>query len=173
MKQFSSEDSPFPVVQGVTNAIKETALLQFYRNISNSTGFQLTVNSTTQQVLPINSYNIQQSELGYVSVKTGNTAVINKTATYVHTIFVNVYSTTPNSGIVAMDIINKNGNSIRANAIASKNITPNSADVLILTAIHPHQEGDELRLRWGGGKVPGGSNLQLNIIAINWTILEK
>lgn len=173
MAQFSSEDTPFPITQGVTNAIKDTTLLQFYRTISNSTGFKLTVNSTTQQILPNNAYNVMQSELGYVDFKNGNTAVIKKKATYLHTVFVNVYSSSPNSGIVAMDLIYKNGNSLRANAIVSKNITPNSAEPLSLTTIHSHAEGDEIQLRWGGGKVPGGTNLELNIISINWTILEN
>lgn len=173
MSGFSSEDTPLPVVQGVTNSIKEAALLQFYRSISNSTGFQLTVNSTTTQLLPSDAYNVQEAELGIIEFKDGNTAVIKKTATFVHNVYISMYSTTPNVGIVAIDVIDANGNSIRQNVIASKNITPNSAEPLVMTFIHRHTDGDELRLRWGGGKVPGGTDIELNIISIQWTIVEK
>jgi hypothetical protein len=173
MTHFISEGTPMPVVYGVTNALKEISLMQYYRPLLSSTGVSLLVNASIFVTLPNNVYNNMESQLGHIEFKDGKTAVINKTATYIHKVFVNAYSSSPNSGIVAMDIVNSDQDSIKANAVASKNITPNSAEPLILTAIINHKVGDEIELRFGGGKVPGGTDLELNIISISWSILEK
>ena len=154
MVKFSSEDTPLPITNGVTNAIKETIMAQFYRALSSDPGHKLTVNSTTQQLLPTNAFNVRQSLLGFGTFTNGNQITINKTATYSHEIFVNAYSTIPVNGIVAVDIIDSNNTSYNVNVFATKNITPTSAEALILTCIIPHKVGDTCRLRFGGGEVP-------------------
>lgn len=173
MPNFINETTPFPIVQGVTNAIKNSTILQYYRTESSSNGIQITVNSTTHSTLPENVFNILQSELGYIIFKNGNTAVFKKQANYVHNIIINMYSTYPKVGISAVDLIDKQGVSLKQNAVVTKNITPNNAEVLLLSIVQKHSIGDEVQLRFGGGSVPSGGDLELNILAINWIILEQ
>lgn len=171
MSDFSSENLPLPISDGIT-ASKESATLQFYRTVSNSTGFQLTVNSTTKQLLPTNMYTLVESQLGRITFIDGKKALFASAGTYTHNIQVSVYSTAHLSGICAMDLVNAEGNSLKSNAIASKNITPNSSDVLIMNVICDHGPTDVIELRFGGGVSPGGGNLELNILSITWTIVE-
>lgn len=154
MYNFSSEDTPLPVVYGFTNTIKESIIAQFYRPLSSNIGHSIIVNSKTQKQLPVGVFNIQQTTLGFCEFLNGNEIKIKKKATYIHTLFINIYSTIPTNGIVAVDIIDKNGKSYAANILATKNITPTSAESLILTCIIPHNIDDTCRLRFGGGEIP-------------------
>ena len=172
MTNFSSEDNPLPIELGVTNSLKESGILQFYRSSNTTPTIPLIVNSTTTQLLPANSFNLISSTLGQILFKTGNTAIIKKTATYIHNITIHVYSNEGTVGIVAMDIINAYGGTVRPNALATKNITEFSIEPLELKFVHQHTAGDEVQLRFGGGIVPGGSNLQLNFVDIQWLITE-
>jgi hypothetical protein len=175
MNKFSSENDLFPNENNVlttNNIIKEVAMQQYYRSISNSNGIQITINSSKKEILPINSFNIQKSEHGTIIFKNGNTAIFNKLSTYIHTIVIDLYATSPNYGIVALDVINNNNVSILNNAIISKNIN-HTTEQLYLSFIHKHNINDEVQLRFGGGKIPGGGNLQLNIISITWIIKEN
>lgn len=174
MSEFSSENLPLPIVDGVNGVPtpKESATLQYYRNSSNNTGFQLTVNSTTQQLLPNNAYNLLDTKLGQITFIDGKKAFFAKEGTYTHTIYVSVYSSSPNSGLAAIDVINNFGNSLKSNFVVSKNITPNNVDIILLSAICDHTVGEIIQLRFGGGSFPAGGNLELNILSINWTIIE-
>jgi hypothetical protein len=171
MSAFSSENLPLPISDGIT-ASKESATLQYYRTVSNSTGFQLTVNSTTNQLLPINAYTLTESQLGRITFIDGKKASFVSAGTYIHNIQISVYSSAPLAGICAMDVINSAGVSLKPNFIMSKNITPNIADMMIMSDICDHGPGDTVELRLGGGVLPGGGNLELNILSIIWTIVE-
>jgi hypothetical protein len=172
MLSFSSEDTPLPIELGVTNTIKENGILQFFRSSNTTPPIPLIVNSTTNQLLPPNSFNLLSNTLGQILFKSGTTAIIKKTATYTHDITIHVYSNAGTVGIVAMDIINANANTIKPNAIATKNITEFSIEPLLLRIVHQHTEDDEVQLRFGGGVIPGGGNLQLNFVDIQWLITE-
>jgi len=168
-----SENTPLPIVYNVNNSSNSVSILQFYRNATNDTGISLIVNSGSQQLLPNGSFNLTSTVGGMVSFKNQTTAVINKTGQYIHEATIQCYSTLPETGTIAVDIINENKDSISADAISTKNITPNSAEIINLTTLQSHQAGDELQLRFGGGVVPGGGNLTVNILSIKWIILEK
>ena len=86
MTNFSSEDNPLHIELGVTNSLKESGILQFYRSSNTTPTIPLIVNSTTTQLLPANSFNLISSTLGQILFKTGNTAIIKKTATYSATV---------------------------------------------------------------------------------------
>ena len=169
---FSNENEPLPIY---TNPItyKEISNIQFYRSNTNSTGYQLTVNSSTNQLLPINAFNVLQSETGITTFKNGNTVVIGKKSVYLHNIIIDVYSTTPKTGMVAVDIINQSNNSLQENAFDTKGIANYIANPLHLNFTANHNIGDELRLRFGGGLVPGGADIELNILNISWIITEQ
>ena len=170
MLEFSNENLPLPISDVLIN--KESANLQYYRNISSSTGFQLTVNATTKREVPNNVYNLLYSKLGQITFIDGKKVSFAIGGTFLHTIQIYIYSTSPELGITAMDVINNNGDSLQDNFIITKNTTPNTADVIILSAICEHTAGDIIQLRFGGGSVPAGGNLVLNILSISWTIVE-
>ena len=83
-RTFISEDTPQQIFDGVGSSLKESVTLQYYNNNINAIGIPITVNSTTQNTLPINSYNILQTKLGHISFKTGITVVINQPKTFLH-----------------------------------------------------------------------------------------
>ena len=58
MTNFSSENIPLPIELGVTNSLKESGILQFYRSSNTTPTIPLIVNSTTTQLLPANSFNL-------------------------------------------------------------------------------------------------------------------
>lgn len=171
MSEFLNENLPVPINNEVS-ITKESANLQYYRNTSNSIGFQLTVDNTTKRVLPNNAYNLLYAKLGQITFIDGKKVSFANEGTFSHTIQINVYSTSPKSGIIAMDVINNSGKSIKENFIITKNTTPNIADVIILSAICDHAAGEIIQLRLGGGTVPMGEDLELNILSISWTIIE-
>jgi hypothetical protein len=170
--KFGSEITPLPISTNVNNSIKESTLLQFHKNNTNSTGIAITVNSTTRQFLPANSYNVLNSTKGVVSFKTGNTAVFERSGIYTYNAVITA-SSLVNKGILAIDVVDKLNNSIRANAISTSNVNPNSISTLILNFVHNHNVSDEVKLRFGGGSVPGGTNLQINILSVQWVITEN
>lgn len=52
-------------------------------------------------------------------------------------------------------------------------MNPNGLSTLILNFTHHHGAGDEIQLRFGGGVIPGGGDIQLNIQSIQWIINEN
>lgn len=154
MSKFINENTPLPTINIVSNTSKESALAQFYRVVSNDSGIKLTVNKNTTQLLPINSFNTQQSSLGTIIFLNGNELYFDKKGTYLHTVYLTSHSSVPVNGTLAMDLINNNGNSYGNNILASKQVTPTSTEPLILTCIISHNSGDTCRIRFGGGEVP-------------------
>jgi hypothetical protein len=172
-RNFISEHIPQQIFDGVNNSVKESITLQYFNNNINAVGIPITVNSTTRNVLPVNAYTVLQNKLGSVSFKNGNTLVINQPKSFSHNIVVLASATAPNQGIFAMDVIDINGNSLKNNAFSVNNISPNNITTNTLNFIHSHASGEELQLRIGGGAVPGGGNIQIQIKSIQWIIIEN
>ena len=183
MSNFINENTPLPIINIVSNTSKESVLAQFYKVISSDSGIKLIVNKNTTQTLPVNSYIKQQSLLGTINFLNGNELYFNKKGTYLHTIYLTSHSSVPNNGIIAMDLINKNGNSYGDNILSSKQLMPTSTEPLILSCIISHNIGDTCRIRFGGGEVPsipGGlvykgiwslSNYVINDF-VTWSVLN-
>jgi hypothetical protein len=71
-----------------------------------------------------------------------------------------------------MDIVDQSNNSIRVNAITTSNVNPNSVSTLILNFVHNHKVSDEVKLRFGGGFVPGVQICKLIFFQFNG-LLQK
>ena len=176
MSGFSSENTPLPTsIIGSNNTINETIIAQFFRPLSSNPGHKLTVNGTTQAYLPINAFNNKQSVLGFAEFVNGNEIKFKRGGIYTHTVFTNMFSTSPVNGMVAVDIIDKNGNSYAANVMNSKNINPSSDSAIIMTCILSHDVNDTCRLRFGGGEVPTiptGLTILGNWLVQNYVLLD-
>lgn len=154
MSKFINENTPLPIINIVSNTSKESALAQFYRTVSNDSGIKLIVNKNTTRILPINSYNKQQSTLGYITFLNGNKIYFNKKGIYSHTIYITSHSSPPVNGIIAVDLINNKEKSYRDNILISNHLKPTSTEPIILTCIISHNSGDTCCIRFGGGEVP-------------------
>jgi hypothetical protein len=161
-----NEKLPLPTYASATSD-KDTILMQYYRS-SNNPGIILLLNPITFALLPTNIYNVSVSK--FAKFENGNTVIIKNNATYKHHVVIRCYSTVA-AGSIAIDIINGTS-SISSNAISTNNVTPNENVLLVIDIISNHKEADKLQLRLGGGTVPGGLNISINILSINWTIME-
>lgn len=175
---FESLPQPIllPVVTSGTAAPKEAASLQFYRTASTNNGFPIVVNSTTKAFLPVSAFNTQQTLLGDASFPNNNSLTLARAGTYTHTIHVYGRSAPAETGIFAIDLV-KDTTATPAshgpNLLATQTITNSTSSALIINAVITSTAGENFHIRFGGGLIPTGANLNVSIMSIIWTITEN
>ena len=170
-----NEKLPLPLfnlcfTNNIINGLNVT-YLQYFRINSSDNGTKMIVNNINNAFLPDNIFNYTNTNTNN-TFPNGNSVTIANSGIYLHNIIISGFSTNPINGMFAFDIVNTTGTIIAYNAVSVKNITPLSTDPLILILYINHNINDNLRLRFLGGTVPDGADLELNIISINWSIIQ-
>lgn len=168
-----SEDLPLPRVIEFASEEKEAVLAQYFRTNTNSIGKTLTFDNATKVFLPTNVFNKTQTTLGSAIFPSGNSVTLSKTGSYVHNIYIYAHSTVPDTGIVAIDLVDSVGVQYGSNIFATKNVNNTSTDNLILSTVIESSGGDNFRIRFGGGLAGTGASLSIQVLAVMWNIVEK
>lgn len=157
---------PSPGIQdgGSTDAM----LAQFFRAIPSDTlNVQFSIPTPLDRALfEPGTFNSVYASNG-ATFPDANSIKFNHTGDYIHT--VTIYGHSDKNGIIAMDIIDENGNSYSPAAFAIKNISVASADTLILTALLHHEANQTARLRFGGYS-DDATGLIYSVWSLTWSV---
>jgi hypothetical protein len=166
-----NEILPLPIIYNFSFSVKDFVYMQYFRNNSSEPGFELNLSTNTNTILPQNAYNYTISNNKSITYPSGNSVTIDNGGLYNHNIIIYGYSKTPANGMLTVDIVNDKFESVSLTARAIKNITPISAEPLILSVSVTHNSGDIIQLRLQGCDVSSlQNNIDCFITSVTWSI---
>jgi len=166
-----NESLPLPVIYNFSFSVKDFIYMQYFRNNSADPGFEFNLTTNTNTTLPQDAYNYTISNNSSINYPNRNSVTIANGGMYNHNIIVYGYSKAPANGMLTVDIVDDTLTSVGMTARSIKNITPLSAEPLILSVSVMHNSGDIIQLRFQGCDVSSlQDNIDCFITSITWSI---